>query len=440
MTLAAVALLAALGAQEHSRAKMFPFPYTQHDYPNGLRLIVVPTDYPNVVALQIVVATGSRNEIEQGKSGFAHLFEHMMFRGTRNTRPEEYEKYLKQMGAASNASTWDDRTDYHTTFSREDLELILRLEADRFQNLSFSEDVFRTETLAVLGEYNKSSSEPAEKLLEKLYDTAFDRHTYKHTTIGFLKDIQDMPNQYEYSKVFFERWYRPRFTTLILVGDVDVKQAMALVDKYWGGWKAGDYQPPPIPAEPPHEAPRRAHVDWPAGTLPWVALAYHGAAYSDTEIDSAALDLIGQLGFSQNSELYNRLVIEEQIVDALGVDTFEHVDPHLFTVTARLKNAADLGKVEEALLATITRFREELAPVEKLEAVKRHVRYKFALELNNSEAIADTLMHYVALKRTPETVNRVFERYAEITPEDLRRIARKYLVDRERTVVTLTGK
>jgi zinc protease len=169
-------------------------------------------------------------------------------------------------------------------------------------------------------------------------------------------------------------------------------------------------------------------------------VAYHAAAYTDTGIDSAALDLIGQLGFSQNSELYNKLVIEDQIVDALGVDTFEHVDPHLFTVTARLKDAADLAKVENAVLGAVARFREDLVPVEKLDAVKRHVRYRFALSLNNSEAIADALMHFVALKRTPETINRVFEQYARITPEDLRAVARKYLVDRERTIVTLTGK
>src|SRR5262249_27718766 len=156
------------------------------DFPNGLRLITVPTDYPNVVALYIVVQTGARNEVEPGKSGFAHFFEHVMFRGTKNMPPKEYEQRLKRMGASSNASTWEDRTQYHTTFSKEDLEEVLRLEADRFQNLSYSEDVFRTEALAVLGEYNKNSAEPAEKLAEVLYDTAFDRHTYKHTTMGFL--------------------------------------------------------------------------------------------------------------------------------------------------------------------------------------------------------------------------------------------------------------
>ncbi|RPI14955.1 MAG: insulinase family protein, partial [Acidobacteriales bacterium] len=200
--------------------KAFPYPYDQHDFPNGLRLITVPTDYPNVVSLYIVVQTGSRNEVEPGKSGFAHLFEHMMFRGTKAYPTAKYEAVLKETGAASNAYTTDDHTAYHTTFSKEDFETILSMEADRFQNLDYTEAAFRTETLAVLGEYNKNSASPAYKLHEVLHDTAFDKHTYKHTTMGFLKDIQDMPNQFAYSRQFFDRYYRPEYTTIIVAGDI----------------------------------------------------------------------------------------------------------------------------------------------------------------------------------------------------------------------------
>ncbi|MBL8226934.1 MAG: insulinase family protein [Bryobacterales bacterium] len=420
-------------------SRMFPYNYDQWDLPNGLRLITVPTDYPNVVNLQIVVQTGSRNEVEPGKSGFAHFFEHMMFRGTKNTTPEQYEKQMKQIGASFNASTWDDRTNYHTTFSKEDLDTVLRLEADRFQFLSYGEDVFRTEALAVLGEYNKSSAEPFEKLYEVLMDTAFDKHTYKHTTIGFLKDIQDMPNQYEYSKLFFDRYYRPEYTTIIVTGDVDPSKTRALVEKYWGAWKRGSYQPS-IPKEPAHEKPRRNHVDWPTATLPIVAVAFHSAAYTDSGIDSAALDLIGYLGFSPNSELYQKLVIEDQIVDSLSADTFDHVDPHLFTVTSRIKKKEDLDRVQSAILATFRRFTETPVPAEKLDAVKKHLRYKFALRLNNSEDIGEVLFHYVSLRRTPETINRIYQRYDAITPADLQSIAKKYFVDNERVIVTLTGK
>ncbi len=419
--------------------KAFPYAYQQHDFPNGLRLITVPTDYPNVVALYIVVQTGSRNEIEPGKSGFAHFFEHVMFRGTKNTPPDVYEKYLKQMGASSNASTWDDRTIYHTTLSKEDLELIIKLEADRFQNLSYPEDVFRTEALAVLGEYNKSSADPSEKLNEVLYDTAFDKHTYKHTTIGFLKDIEDMPNQYAYSKVFFDRWYRPEYTTIIVVGDVNDAAVKPMVDKYWSQWKHGTYKAD-IPKEPAHTKPRRNHVDWPTDTLPMVVIAHRNSGYTDTAMDHAALDLIGQLGFSQNSDLYRKLVIEDEIVDTLGFSNFDNYDPNLFQVMARVKKAEDMPRVEKELLATLAAFRDTPVSAEKLESVKQHFRYSFALRLNNSEAIADTLAHFVALRRTPETINRIFERYAQVTPADLQRIARKYFLENERTTVTLSTK
>lgn len=439
MRLPAILLFAVAALAADSKPKMFPYNYDQWDMPNGLRVITVPTDYPNVVAVQIVVQTGSRNEVEPGKSGFAHFFEHVMFRGTKNTPPAVYESQMKRIGASSNASTWDDKTNYHTTFSKEDLEIVMRLEADRFQNLSYSEDVFRTEALAVLGEYNKSSAEPMEKVYESLYETGFDKHTYKHTTIGFLKDIQDMPNQYAYSKEFFDRYYRPEYTTIIVVGDVEVEKTRAVVAKYWGDWKRGSYRAP-IPVEPAHEGPRRNHIDWPSSTLPIVTIAFHSAAYTDSEPDGPALDLIGYLGFSSNSELYQRLVITDQIVDSLSSDNFDHVDPHLFSVTSRVKKKEDLARVEKEILATIQSYVEKPVPARKLEDVKQHLRYKFALRLNNSEDIGETVMHYVALRRSPETINKLYERYAAVTAADLQRVAAKYFVERERVTVTLTGK
>src|SRR5215813_6368061 len=170
--------------------KIFPYPYTQEDLPNGLRLITVPTDYANIVAVYIVVQTGSRNEVEPGHTGFAHLFEHLMFRGTQQYPPEKYNQTLNRIGASSNASTSDDLTVYHTAFSKEDLDTVLAMEADRFQHLKYAEPEFKTESLAVLGEYNKNSASPFSKLNEVMQDTAYDKHTYKHTTMGFLKDIQ----------------------------------------------------------------------------------------------------------------------------------------------------------------------------------------------------------------------------------------------------------
>jgi zinc protease len=431
-------LLFLLAAPAGAPQKAFPYPYDQHDFSNGLRLITIPTDYPNVVALFIVAGTGSRNEVEPGKSGFAHLFEHMMFRGTRRFPPAKYEDMLKQAGAASNAYTTDDHTAYHTTFSKEDLETILSMEADRFQNLEYSPEVFKTETLAVLGEYNKNSSSPTSKLSEVLRDTAFDRHTYKHTTMGFLKDIQDMPNQYAYSRLFFDRYYRPQYTTIIVAGDVSPERVRPLVQKYWGNWKRGDYRPA-IPAEPPQQGPRTNRIQWATPTLPWVVVSFHGPAYSDEQKDQAALDLISFLGFSESSALYQELVIQEQKVDTLQADSPDRVDPYLFSVRARLKKPADMDAVRQDILATLETFKQKPVAAERLGEVKRHLRYSFALSLNNSETIAGLVARYVALRRTPETINRLYDLYDRITAEDIRSVARKYLIENGRTIVTLTG-
>ena len=437
MRTAAFLLACAMLASAAPPQKIFPLAYDQHDLPNGLRVITVPTDFPNVVALYIVVSVGSRNEVEPGKSGFAHFFEHMMFRGTKTFPPAKYEAALKQAGASSNAFTSNDLTVYHTTFSKEDLDRMLAMEADRFQNLEYPESVFRTEALAVLGEYNKNAASPTRKLDEVVRNTAFDKHTYKHTTMGFLDDVKDMPNQFEYSKQFFDRFYRPEYTTILVVGDVQPEQVRKLAAKYWGEWKRGDYKAA-VPDEPAQKGPRTGHVNWPEKTLPWVSVAYRAPAYSDTNKDYAALDVIGSLAFSESSDLYQKLVIQEQKVDALFGGIRAAKDPYLFSVTARVKDEKDVPYVREQILATLASLNQPVA-AEKLDRVKRNLRYSFALGLDSSDSIAGTLAYYVALARTPETINRLYDVYDSITPADIQKAAKTWFIEDGRTIVTLAG-
>jgi zinc protease len=434
-SLAFCLLAAALCAA--ATGKIFPYPYVQEDLPNGLRLITIPTDFPNIVSLYIVVGTGSRNEVEAGKSGFAHLFEHLMFRGTAEYPPDKYTAILKTAGASSNAFTSSDLTAYHTTFSKEDLPTVLSMEADRFQHLDYPESAFRTETLAVLGEYNKSSSSPGQQLYETLRATAFKVHPYSHTTLGFLKDIQAMPEAYAYSREFFSHYYRPEYTTIIVAGDVNAKQVRSLIDERWGSWKRGTFKPQ-IPAEPPQDGPRRAHVDWKSETTPQVTVAWRGPAYSDDTMDTVALDAISHLGFDQNSPLYQKLVVEEQKVESLGAAAPGNLDPELFRVNAGVKDAKDLASVEAQVKATALAFASTPVELKKLEALKQHLRYDFALALDNSESIAETVAGYVALRRTPETMNRYYDTYAKLTAADIQRVARKYLIENNLNVVTLT--
>ncbi len=416
---------------------IFPYAHEIHDFDNGLRLVTVDSGYPNIVSLYVVVNVGSRNEVEPGRSGFAHLFEHVMFRGTEKNPPEAWQAVMEAAGASTNAYTSDDRTVYHATFSKEDLENILDLEADRFQNLSYSEEAFKTETRAVLSEYNKNFSNPFRKLDEGMRNAIFSNHPYKHTTMGFVEDVENMPSMYDYGLQFFDRYYRPEYTTVTVVGDADFDATRAMVEKYWGGWKRGSYEAA-IPAEPPQAESKRVDLKFQAPTLPFLAVSFQGPAYDDELIDSAVMDLISFHSFGDNSDLYKKLVIEEQKVDAVIPSYPDHRDPYPFSVIARVKDEADVAYVEQQIFETFERVKNEPIPTEELDAVKSHLRYQFALGMNSTEAIAQTLAHYLSLRRTPETINKRYKLYAGVSAEDVQAVAQKYFVETARTVSVLT--
>ena len=417
-------------------SKIFAFDYDLHDFANGLRLIAVPTGFPHIVSLYIVVNVGSRNEIEEGKSGFAHLFEHMMFRGTEKYPPERYDAVLKQAGAAQNAYTDDDLTAYHTTFTREDLRAVIEMEADRFQNLEYGEDAFRTETRAVLAEYNKDSAEPLHMLHEKLREAAFEKHPYRHTTMGFLADIERMPELYEFSKEFHKRYYRPERTTIILAGDVSVEECRALVEQYWSAWQRGSYRDA-VPTAPPLDGPREVQVDWPSATMPLLQIAYRTPAFNDSSPVSASLDILSYLYFSETSALYEDLVLKEQICDHFFGLNADHVDPYLYVITARVKDPARVEDVKRKVAATIAAMQSEAIDERRLDAVKKHLRYAFAMRMDHTEGIAGLLARYVAMRRSPETIEALFEQYAKVSADDLQRAAREYFVEPNRVTVEL---
>ena len=428
---------AALAARSSPSPDVLPLKPVQKTLANGLKVIVLRTGFPNVVSIQIPVQTGSRNEVEPGKSGFAHFFEHMMFRGTPEYPAEKYNAIVTQAGAHQNAYTTDDYTNYHVTFAKQDLEIILKIEADRFQHLDYSTEAFKTEARAVLGEYNKNSASPFQKLFETLRDTAFNVHTYKHTTMGFLKDIEDMPNQFEYSKLFFDRWYRPEYTTIIIAGDVNAQQAIRLVEKYWGSWKRGSFKTP-IPAESSYQGPKYAHVDWKADTLPIVTISFHGPAFSETEKDLPALDTLYDLYLGPTSELYRRLVEREQKVDSLATSVPVNADPSLATIFARVKKIEDVPYVRDSILATLAEARTQPVTPRRLQDAKSNGRYAFARSLDNTETIASVLARFVRLNRSFDSLNDFYRLYDALTPEDILKAARTYVTDDRLVVVTLS--
>ena len=417
--------------------KIFDLPYLQRDLDNGLRVIIVATDYPEVVSVQIPVQTGSRNEIEDGKSGFAHFFEHMMFRGTEKYPSQKYDNMLKNIGADQNAYTTDDYTNYHTTITKDGLETLLMLEADRFQNLSYDEADFKTEALAVKGEYLKNSANPFSKLHETIRDLAFKKHTYKHTTMGFFKDINDMPNQYEYSHKFFNRWYRPENAAVIIVGDVDAEKAFALVKKYFSSWKKGNYKAN-IPVEPPASGQIYKHIKWSTPTQPWLVLAFHGPADNPKVIDKKALDLLLQVYFGSTSELYQELVTNKQLVDQLYAYAPSAKDPKLIYIAARLSSEKNFKTVNQAIIDTIVKARTENVEATKLKDLKSASRYGFATSLDNSATIAAILAQTVQRNRDPELINQQFATLQKVTVSDVKNVANKYLIDDGRIMVSLS--
>jgi zinc protease len=427
---------------------VLPFKATETTLSNGLKVIVVPTGFPNLVSIQIPVQTGSRNEVEPGKSGFAHFFEHLMFRGTPKTPPDKYRQIMAKAGARDNAGTGDDSTHYYSTFAKEDLETILDVYADMFQNLSYSEADFKTEARAILGEYNKNSAEPLEKLFEVQRDHFYQSHTYKHTTMGFIKDIENMPNEYGYSKTFFERWYRPQFTTVIIAGDVTPERVLPLVEKYWGNWKGlgargsglegGNAMPVQIPKEPPPAGPKYAHVPWTSDTLPWVTVAFPGPAFDENSKESAAMEMLGSIYFGETSDLYKKLVVAEQKADVLQTDVSSSIDSALFTVMARVKNAADAVYVRDQILSTFAEARFGQVPAARLAEAKSNTRYSFARTIDSTERVAAVVAAYTPYKRSYQTVNNFYRTLESLTPADLQAAAAKYFTDAGLIVTTLS--
>lgn len=418
-------------------ADIFPFPIHKTILENGLTVVIVPYDSPGVVAYYTVVRTGSRNEVEPGHSGFAHFFEHMMFRGTEKYSEQKYNDILKSIGADTNASTSDDVTTYYINAGSTALETIMDLESDRFQNLKYTGAAFKTEAGSILGEYNKNYSIPFQSMFEKLRETAFTEHTYRHTTMGFLADIKDMPNQYEYSLKFFDRWYRPENCALVIVGDVKPDSTLVRVKKFYGNWKRGNYELQ-VATEPAQTAPRTAHIDWKNRTLPSLVLAYHVPGFSETSLEGPALDILSQLLFSETAALYQKLVIEKQEVDQLGGGAAKRRDPYLFTISARIKNPAHVTAVRKEIESAFEAAQTQPFTTEQLARVRSFLKYSLVMGLITPSRIAGQLSQVVELTGDAQSINRYYGLYDRVTPEVLMQVAKKYFTPENQTTVTLS--
>jgi zinc protease len=429
------ALVAASAPAAPDSSKAFPFPVEVHSLPNGLRVVFVEYDAPGLVAYYTLMRVGSRNEVEKGRSGFAHFFEHMMFRGTKQHSAEDYNATVTRQGLNTNAFTSEDMTVYHLYGPAKALPTIIEYEADRFQNLDYDEPAFRTEAGAILGEYVKSASNPEQKMYEKMMETAFTRHTYAHTVIGYLKDIQNMPAGYEYSREFFRRYYTPDNATVFVAGDFDRVATLAQLRKAYGGWK-GKSDPMPVPREPKQRQSRRGQVDWDKPTLPRIWITWHTPGADDIR-RAAVQNLLNAYLFGPTSPLYQNLVLGKQLVDSMDPTYGDHRDPNLFGVLLRVKDAKNLRAVELSVLREIKNLAGGRVDAKRLDAVRSNLRYSNIMGLDKADSAAVSLAVNTALTGDVNYLNKEFDALAQVQPRDLQEFARGHFMDLNRTTITL---
>ena len=419
-----------------SAASPFPYPTHVSQLANGLTLVVVPMSAGGLVSYRTVVRTGARDEYEKGHTGFAHFFEHMMFRGTEKYPQDVYGDLVTKMGADSNAYTSTDVTVYQFDIAAEDLAQVVELESDRFQNLSYAESQFKTEAGAVYGEYRKNKSSPFFTVYEALQKAAFKSHTYGHTAMGYVEDIKAMPTMYDYSKSFFSRYYRPENCVVIIAGDVDPAATSALVQQAYGGWARG-YVEPDIKLEPRQTRERKVSVDYEGKSLPIVAIGYRGDAYDPSNRTIVASMLLADLAFGETSDLYRKLSINEQVVQSLSAGAATDRDPGLWTIWTMIKDPSKVDYVMAEIDRTVEAFRKSPPKATDVDAVRSRMKYSFLMGLDTPARVAEELAQTVGVTGGVDAVAQFFATLEQITPEDVQQAAQRYLVKRQRTVVTL---
>ena len=424
---------AAAATDDH---RIFPYPWQQKTLENGLRVIVIPTPSEGLVSYRTVVRTGARDEFEQGATGFAHFFEHMMFRGTEKYPADKYNEIVTRMGADSNAYTSTDMTVYEFDIAKSDLPTVVEIEADRFMNLAYGEEAFKTEAGAVYGEYRKNRSSPFFVLYEAVRRAAFKQHTYAHTAMGFVEDIKAMPKKYEYSRSFFSRYYRPDNCIIVVTGDVEADATFALIEQHYADWKSG-YVPPRIKPEPTQTRARRLDIEYEGKTLPRAWIAYKGGAFDPDDRVWVASLVLAELAFGETSEIYRELQLDEQIVEGIEAGAASDRDPELWSIVTTIKREADIDTVLAGIDETVARYRDELPEQRRVDAVKANMRYDYLLGLDTSSAVAGEVARFVGVAGDLARVETLYRNLAAVTPEDVREAARRWLVDQRRTVVVL---
>ncbi len=431
-------LATAATAQETTSTKIFPYQTHVEHLDNGLQVVLIPMSSNGLVAYWTIVRTGARDEYEPGRTGFAHFFEHMMFRGTEKYPSTAYDDMVTKIGADANAFTSDDLTAYYLNIAAEDLETVMEIESDRFLNLSYPKDLFQTEAGAVYGEYRKNKTSPFFVLFEETLKAAYTTHTYGHTAMGYEEDIQQMPNLFDYSKTFFGRYYRPENAVLVIVGDIEVETTRQLVKDYYSDWEAG-YVPPKVPVEPPQTQERRISLTYPGRTLPLLLMAYKADAFDAQDVTQAGARLLCDLGFGETSDIYKKLVLDEQLVEFISAEYDPSRDPGLVTIVSRIKDEERVDDVIAEIDRTVTQLQQQPPDPKRLADLKSRLKYGFLMNLDTPANVMSNLVRLIAVTGDITTIDDLYRTFDKVTAEDVQQAAQKYLVTEQRTVAVLRG-
>ena len=460
VTLTLVLAASTLAAPVVKSGKVFPYLIHKKTLANGLDVIVIETpEFKNVLSYNTLVLAGARNEIEKGKTGLAHLFEHILFRHAYQGVPGAYEELMSRLGTHNNAWTWFDVTFYHPltfttnlvgrTVSGEHLPGLLELESSRFKALAFAEKIFKTETGAVLGEYRRISTFPTLRMDERLLALMFPDHSYGHTTMGYYEDVLDMPNEYEAARAFYDTYYRPNNCVLVIVGDVKAEEIFAQVEPYYRDWQPKEA--PPIPAGTPFQGPKRAHVNWGVEVAPRLYAAYRMPAFQTGSVETGVGQLLRELLVSRSAPLYKKLRFEKQTASALefgeGTDGFESFDPRALVFDVQLFKQLYqqqgpayfddvIGDIEQGV-EELKRFSRQKGAKKLLETLKSKYRYDFLARMSSPAAIARNFAWYYRFERNPEVFEKLLAAVEALQPRDIDAFAQKYFVPENQVVVTL---
>jgi len=359
-----------------------------------------------------------------------------MFRGSQNYSMEMVSDIYARYGLYEQGFTASDFTCYYRIFPQEAFSDLSKIMADKFTDLSFTDEEYKAETGAVLGEYLGEYQMPWSMLTSKLYQTAYTLHPYRDVE-EHLEVLKKMPENREAVMNFYDNYYKPNNCRLVVVGDFDSEKVKKIIEESYGVLKPGK-DLPEVPQEPPQEEERSVQIIYPGKTSPYVLIAYKLPAYDLENIETQSVDLMKEMYFSEGCPLYNRLVYEEKLVTSIYFPSYYFTkDRGLFSVEVKLKIEGDIERVKEIFFEEVEKIRQGLCSSEKLDEIKEKTLYKKLTDLDSLEKISFAFMSSYFLSHDPQGIDKYYENYLKVTPEDIQVTAEKYFSENNRTVITL---